>query len=405
MRHLVSKLAIVGLTLGPSIQVFPTYARSKARPLVEVVATASPAVSATVLTLQPVVKSKEPPVPGITAGSSAVHVGNWLFIAQDDSTMLVARADDGRLESIRLFPSIDGADRFLDAFKNKKVKPDVEAAVAVRVPASTATRFGVAVPARARSVDAVIAFGSGSKAPTRDRFALVFPSDPLDRTHVVTVQADAFYARLRSVPAMTGSGGTLNVEGVTSVGGGRALRFYNRGNGGPGSVDGSVDVNLGALLDYALRAKKDAAATFDAKVDNPRRYKLGASADGFPLAITDAAAVRVLHGAPRGSRGEMRILSSVVEHIASAVDDGFTSDASLALELPDGRVLVAPIKGVPNASALKIEGISVTSAEWTGSPARLSVHLVGVVDPDATDPSVPSSLATLELVYTPSLDR
>jgi hypothetical protein len=233
----------------------------------------------------------------------------------------------------------------------------------------------------------------------------VFPANPLASTTVVAVQADGFYARLRSEPAMTGSGGDLNVEGVTVADGGRALRFFNRGNGGPGSVTGSVDVALSSLLDYALRAQKDSAAAFTAPLSNPRRYTLGASADGFPLSITDVATVPALRGAPREARGDIRILSAVIEHLASTMDDGFTSDASLVLELPDGRSLVAPIAGIDKASALKIEGISVTHAEWTSTPARLRVELVGVVDPDSTDPSVPSSLATLELVYAPGAKR
>ena len=97
-----------------------------AGPPAEVVATHGSLV-ATVLSVTPVVRAGTPPTPAITSGSGIARVGPWIFVAQDDSTMLAARADDGRTDFLRLFPPVNGADRFLDTFNNKKAKPDLEA--------------------------------------------------------------------------------------------------------------------------------------------------------------------------------------------------------------------------------------------------------------------------------------
>jgi hypothetical protein len=377
-------------------------AARNSRAFVEVVGVPSSALTARIVNLKPALKPGEPPTPAITSGSGIARIGSWIFVAQDDSTMLAARSDDGKLDSVRLFPSIDGADRFLDSLKNKNVKPDVECAVAVLVPARTAARFGAPPSAHHRSAWAVLAFGSGSKAKVRDRIALVFPAEPLSASHVVTVQADRFYERLRSEPALVGPGGELNIEGATIAGSGRFLRLYNRGNGTLGSVNGSVDVPLTSLFAYLRSAAKDPAAPFTSAFANPKRYKLGTASDGAVMAITDAVTIGPLPGAPRRARGEIRILSAVVEHTPNAIDDGFTSDASLALELPDGQVLITPLTGVEDASSLKIEGLAVIKAEWKGSPARLHVEIAGVADADATDPNTPSKIGILELTYQPN---
>jgi hypothetical protein len=200
---------------------------------------------------------------------------------------------------------------------------------------------------------------------------------------------------------MVAEKGDLNVEGAALAG--RFLRLFNRGNGGAGSVNGSVDLPVAPFLQYLARAVKDPTAPFDTPFENPRRYRLGTTSDGFHVSITDAVTIGPLAGAPAHLRGEMRLLSAVAEHAASTIDDGASSDASIVLELPDGRCVIAPLTGVDRAGSLKIEGISATKAEWKGSPARLHVELLGVVDADTTDPRVPSQLARLEVVYTPEV--
>jgi hypothetical protein len=95
--------------------------------------------------------------------------------------------------------------------------------------------------------------------------------------------------------------------------------------------------------------------------------------------------------------GEIRILSAIAEHTATAVHDGYTSDSAICLELPDGRLLLAPVHGVEGAEGLKIEGLSVVSARWVGSPAQLQINLLVVTDADATDPNTPSTLARVEV--------
>jgi hypothetical protein len=384
-----------------SVKRSPKPSSSTRQGFVEVAGVPSSALTARVVDLKPALKPGEPPTPAITSGSGIARVGSWIFVAQDDSTMLAARSDDGKLDAVRLFPSIDGADRFLDSLQNKKAKPDVECAVAVPMPARTAARFGAQPSAHNRSTWAVLAFGSGSKAKFRDRIALVFPAEPLSASHVVAVQGDKFYERLRSEPALVGPGGELNIEGATLAGSGRYLRLYNRGNGTAGSVNGSVDIPLTSLFAYIQRAAKDPTASFTAPFANPKRYKLGMASDGAVMAITDAVTLGSLPGAPRRARGEFRILSTVVEHTPNAIADGFTSDASLALELPDGQILMTPLTGVQDASSLKIEGLSVIKAEWTDSPARLRIQVAGVADADATDVNTPSKIGILELTYQP----
>jgi hypothetical protein len=73
-----------------------------------------------------------------------------------------------------------------------------------------------------------------------------------------------------------------------------------------------------------------------------------------------------------------------------------------AIELPDGRVFVSALAGSSGVDALKIEGLTVVSAQWVGRPAQLQVNLPGVTDADATDAAVPSTLARIEVTLTPA---
>jgi hypothetical protein len=164
---------------------------------------------------------------------------------------------------------------------------------------------------------------------------------------------------------------------------------------------GSLDMPLDQLLAYLARAAADPAAAFSVPLSNGRGYDLGRSSDGAVVGITDAITLPPLAGAPRGLAGEIRILSAIAEHAATAVQDGYTSDSAICLELPDGRLLLAPLHGVEGAQGLKIEGLSVVSARWVGRPARLQLNLLAVTDADATDPDTPSTLARVEVTFQP----
>src|SRR4030095_8136384 len=89
--------------------------------------------------------------PAITSGSGITLSGWWLFAAQDDSSLVAAKGTDGSLETIRVFPSVDAADRFSALYGNKALKPDLEAALTVPVPPRLARRFGAATPAHGRT--------------------------------------------------------------------------------------------------------------------------------------------------------------------------------------------------------------------------------------------------------------
>jgi hypothetical protein len=231
--------------------------------------------------------------------------------------------------------------------------------------------------------------------------AILFPADPLVQSTVVPVHASGFYAQLRAEPALVGRGGELNLEGATLVRNGRYLRFYNRGNGRAGSVVGSVDVRLEAFLAYLAAASRTPEAPFAVTLSGRMTYDLGRATDGAPFGVTDAITLSPLPGAPRGLAGEIHLLSVIVEHTATAVHDGFTSDSSVALALPDGRLLLAPLGGIDGAGTLKVEGLSIVSARWAGRPAQLHINLLAVTDADAKDPNTPSTLARIEVTYQP----
>lgn len=365
-----------------------------------VVALRSPHISARVISTRPMFKVDHESAmrtPAITSGSGITLAGWWLFAAQDDSSLVAAKGTDGSLETIRVFPSVDGADRFMDEYGNKALKPDLEAALTVPVPERLAVQFGASSLPHRPTHEAVLLVGSGSKAVLRDRIALIFPAASLSDSKVVAIHAGGLYEALRREPALSGRGGDLNIEGVALVRGGRDLRLYNRGNGRKGSVVGSVDVALEGVIAYLARAAADPAARFSVAMTNRRVYELGRASDGEPIGITDAISLPPLARAPRAMAGEIRVLSAIAEHTASATRDGHTSDSSLCLELPDGRLLIAPVHGVAGAESLKIEGLSVVSAKWVGRPVRLQINLLAVTDADATDPSTPSTLARIEV--------
>ncbi|MBK6426641.1 MAG: hypothetical protein IPF82_10745 [Blastocatellia bacterium] len=338
--------------------------------------------------------------PAITSGSGITQADWWLFAAQDDSTLVEVKGTDGALEAVRVFPSVDGSDRFSDVYGNKKLKPDLEAALTIPVASGFARGFGVEVSRNRPTVQAVLLVGSGSKAVLRDRMALIFPKDPVAESMAIPVQASALYEAMRREPALVGTEGELNIEGVSLVRGNSCLRFYNRGNGRKGSVVGSVDIRLDALLGYLVKASKDPKEPFTPRFERRVSYDLGLAEDGETIGITDAITIP-LPGAPRGMRGEIHAMSVVVEHTKSAVNDGYTSDAGIVLELPDGRLVMAPFRGIEGAGSLKVEGLSIVSARWVGRTPQLEINFVAVTDSDSKDIETPSTLAKVEVVFRP----
>ncbi|MBK6315071.1 MAG: hypothetical protein IPF53_12335 [Blastocatellia bacterium] len=339
--------------------------------------------------------------PAITSGSGITQADWWLFAAQDDSTLVAVKGTDGALEAVRVFPSVDGSDRFSDVYGNKKLKPDLEAALTIPVASGFARGFGVEVSRNRPTVQAVLLVGSGSKAVLRDRMALIFPKDPVAESMAIPVQASALYEAMRREPALVGTEGELNIEGVSLVRGNSCLRFYNRGNGRKGSVVGSVDIRLDALLGYLVKASKDPKEPFTPRFERRVSYDLGLAEDGETIGITDAITIPPLPGAPRGMRGEIHAMSVVVEHTKSAVNDGYTSDAGIVLELPDGRLVMAPFRGIEGAGSLKVEGLSIVSARWVGRTPQLEINFVAVTDSDSKDIETPSTLAKVEVVFRP----
>ena len=142
--------------------------------------------------------------PAITSGSGITQADWWLFAAQDDSTLVAVKGTDGALEAVRVFPSVDGSDRFSDVYGNKKLKPDLEAALTIPVASGFARGFGVEVSRNRPTVQAVLLVGSGSKAVLRDRMALIFPKDPVAESMAIPVQASALYEAMRREPALAG---------------------------------------------------------------------------------------------------------------------------------------------------------------------------------------------------------
>lgn len=372
----------------------------------------SPALSAVVVSVRPIVEQLPPvrsedsgklrvvvqPVstgPAVTGGSGLARFGVRTFVAQDDSTLLAAITDDGRIEHLRLFDSDEGHDRFHPAIGNKNRKPDLEAIVLVRVSAAFVRRIG-GDPGRAKTVPVLILFGSGSVRGPRDRIAVVVPREPLSSSFVRVVTATSLYDRLRATTELTGPAGQLNVEAVAAVDGTAAVRIYNRGNSGPDSVTASVDLSTYDLLEYLAAARADATATFSARLRNPCRYDLGMS-DNYAISVGEAIA---LPSRPELEGAGAILLAGIAEATTNAMDDGKTSGTALGLQLPRShRLLFTPVMQDGKPASLKIEGLAVQSVSTVGRgrTRRLVMRVLGVVDSDDADPLVPSSLVELEV--------
>jgi hypothetical protein len=280
----------------------------------------------------------------VRAASAIAPFGSGWLVAQDDATHAAWWRDDA-VTPLRLFPPVAGHDLFTEEHGTKRLKPDLEAACAVDAGGKPGT----------------LLLGSGS-LPNRTRAALV--REGPDRPWVTTADLTSLYdvvGRALGVPEAR-----RNLEGACVVG--DHLRWFQRGDRRRGVVDGSVDVDLAALL-AALAGDADLAAI---PLGDVRRYDLGAIGEpedaggAVPLGITDAV---VLDG------GRV-LVSAAAEDTDDPVADGPVSAAALAVldgeEVIAWTLLPADVRGaVP-----KVEGLAILTASAD------TLELLAVVDAD-----------------------
>ncbi len=284
------------------------------------------------------------------ASAIAPFAGGWL-VAQDDATHAAWCLPSG-IERVRLFPPVEGHDTFSPAAGTKKLKPDVEAAVAVRVGGGRG----------------VLALGSGS-SPARMRAALVTESD--------TEVPDVSVADLAVVYTAIGDRlgidlAEVNLEGACVLG--EVFRWFNRGNLAGGVPSASIDLDLDALLRVFAGAGCDEVV---ASLRNVRTYDLG-DVDGVGLTVTDAVAL------PDGSV----VVSAAAEDTPNAIDDGPVVGAALALVDDDG-VRASVRFPLVDGQVPKVEGLLLLDHGPDEST------LVVVVDDD--DPDRPSAEHTVRV--------
>lgn len=253
--------------------------------------------------------------------------GGWL-VAQDDAAH-AAWLHGGQVHRVRVLPPVAGHDVFSSADGTKPLKPDLEAACAVRAGA--------------------LLLGSGS-TDRRMRAALVTPTD------VTVADLSPLYAAVARL--LERDPADLNLEGACLLDG--VLRWFARGNLTAGVPSASVDVDLAALL-AAVGGSADPAGVVPRR---PLTYDLG-EVDGVGLTVTDAVAL--LDG--------RILLSCAAEDTPNAYDDGPVVAAALALVARDEVLEVVPLPQV-HGRVVKVEGLAVQD---TG-PGH--VRLLAVVDDD-----------------------
>lgn len=276
----------------------------------------------------------------VRSASAIAALGDGWLIAQDDATH-AAWLRGTSILPVRLVPPIEGHDVFSEAAGTKHLKPDLEAACAVRSP---------------DGAPSALLLGSGSK-PARMRGIVVGLHD--DGPEAVAGDLDDLYARVAS--AMGIELACVNLEGACCLG--DRMRWFQRGNRMAGVPNASVDVEVAALL----RAITGDGPLDAVVVDDSRVYELVA-VDGVGLAITDAVAL------PDG-----RVLvSAAAEDTPNAYDDGPVVASALAL-LDDERVMeVWPLPEVAG-EVQKVEGLAIRGVDGD------EVTLLAVIDADAPE--------------------
>ena len=285
---------------------------------------------------------------GVRAASGVAPLGDGWLVAQDDAAH-AAWLRDGRVERVRIVPSIDGHDVFSSTAGTKHLKPDLEAAC----------------PVEHDGEPGVLLLGSGS-TPARMRAALV-SLDP--EPTVALADLSPLYHRVAEVLQLPLE--DLNLEGASRFEG--VLRWFARGNLNAGIPSASVDLDLAELMAAVTgRAAPDTVA-----VRRPVRYDLG-SVDGVGLTVTDAVAL------PDGRT----LISAAAEDTPNAVDDGPVVASAVALLDGDDLLSIAVLPEVEGEVA-KVEGLAIVESGPDGA------QLLAVVDDD--DPDVASLALTLRL--------
>ncbi len=287
----------------------------------------------------------------VTAASAIAPLGDGWLVAQDDATSAAWRRP-ASTTPVRLFPPVDGLDRFSERAGTKHLKPDVE----------------VACPAEVDGAPAVLLLGSGSTA-RRMRAALVVLDDD-GRPVVHQAQLGPVYARVAA--ALQVPLDQLNLEGASRHHG--TVRWFQRGNLAAGLPSASVELSLDALVAAVLGR----APVEDVDVRRPLVHELG-EVEGVGLAVTDAVAL------PDGRL----LLSAAAEDTPNAVDDGPVVATALALVDGDDVVAVVPVPEVAGR-VHKLEGLGLVDVRDG------VLRLLAVVDDD--DPDVPSAELDLRVV-------
>lgn len=251
----------------------------------------------------------------VRAASAIRRLGTRLIVIQDDVNALAVIDASNRIVPLLLPRGADGRRSFDDTIGNKRLKMDLEAAVALP-------------DAR------VLAFGSGS-ARAREKILVVEWG-----TSVRVRRAPGLYARLRKHCETVGT--ELNIEGAVIQG--HRLRLFQRGNGErvTGGRSGSLvfDVDFAQFLAWLAGRGPVPNVTDVLEVD------LG-TIDGVPFGFTDAAVTadgRIAFLACAEESANVRGDGPVLGCRFGWLDD---TDASVTAVIePDGR-----------ATALKLEGI------------------------------------------------
>ncbi len=293
----------------------------------------------------------EPPSPGrpahLSAASSLVRVGNFLYVVADDEHHLgvFGATGTGAGTLLRLFDGELPESRS----KRKKKKPDVEALVLLP-PFAKFTHGALSRYAHG----ALFALGSGSKANRRRGVLLGLGPDGAANGDPVVVDLSPMFIPLDDEFPK------LNIEGAVVVD--NELRLFQRGNKRAGNA--LVRFRLAEVHDLLGRGGlAEPLLPFAIQ-----RVELG-EIDGIPLCFTDAAAL------PGGGM----VFTAVAEDTDDSVSDGPCEGAALGMLGPEGRLRFLDRLDRPH----KIEGVE---AQVEGSAVRL------LLVTDADDASVPAAL-------------
>ena len=285
----------------------------------------------------------------VRAASAVVALGDGHLVVSDDATC-AAWFRGGTATPVRLLPPVGGLDVFDEASGTKHLKPDLEAAVQVRVDGEPA----------------VLVMGSGS-SPARMRWCLLTVDD--GRPSVVVADMAPLYARVAA--ALGVDLDLLNLEGGCLVG--DTLRWFHRGLPSAGFPSGSVRVDVPTAV-AAVRGQGDASGVV---ADGAVHYDLGA-VEGVGLAITDVVAL------PGGDL----LASAAAEDSPDPRDDGPVVASALA-RIRGDRVEEVVALPTLEGSVIKVEGLMVLDSSEDGTVLR------AVTDVD--DPGAASWATTLRV--------